>query len=52
MSSSRGIFLTQEESLMSPALAGEFFSTSPTWEALRGNNAITRARHITDAQKW
>ena len=52
MPSSRGIFPTQEESLMSPALAGEFFTTSPTWKALRGNDAITRVRHITDAQKW
>ena len=38
MPSSRGIFLTQELNLnlTSPALAGGFFTTSATWEALSG----------------
>ena len=32
----QGIFLTQgANSLMSPALAGRFFTTSTTWEALK-----------------
>ena len=29
----QGISLTQGSSLMSPALAGRFFTTSATWEA-------------------
>ena len=38
MPSSRGLFLIQGSnlSLMSPALAGGFFTTSATWEAPRG----------------
>ena len=41
MPSSRGIFLTQELNLhllMSPAMAGGFFTTSTTWEALISND--------------
>ena len=38
----QGIFLTQVEptSLMSPALAGRFFTTNTTWEALNSTNCL------------
>ena len=36
----QGIFLTQGSNLMSPALAGGFFTTSATWEALLYRSVI------------
>ena len=45
----QGIFLTQELNprlLMSPALAGGFFTTGATWEALgAGNIVVSRTEH-------
>ena len=44
-----GIFLTQGSNpLMSPTLAGGFFTTSDTWEAHRllGTNPITKQKYI------
>ena len=43
MPSSRGSFRSRTESpfLMSPALAGRFFNTSATWEALSGLESRT-----------
>ena len=36
MSSSRGLSQPRDQTLTSPALAGGFFATSGTWEALSG----------------